>query len=41
MHPERIQFAQWYEDESALMQPRMRYDEIGLVDNSLPVEQHI
>lgn len=41
MHPERIEFAQGHEDESALMQPRMRHREVGLVDDQLAVEEDV
>jgi hypothetical protein len=38
MDPQRIEFAQRHENESALMESRVRDDEFRLVDDSLSVE---
>ena len=41
MQEQRVEFAQWHEDEPSLMQARMWHYEIRLVDHPLAVKQHI
>lgn len=41
MQKQRVEFAQWHEDEPPLMHPRMRHDEIRFVDHPLAVKQYV
>jgi hypothetical protein len=41
MYEERIEFAQWHENEPALVHARMRHHEIRFVDDSLAIEQDV
>ena len=41
MYEQRVKFAQWHEDKSALVHPGMRHHKVRFVDDLFAVEQNI